>query len=713
MSSLKNYISTGYGASIYKETKHLKDLILQQTKLKNQQIFLQRCISNRVIPKSYRVHSPLTSDRAKQLQTKYSFDLITCAKNEVRKKYFRTGKKIHTLRNELKTILTEEDMCKIDTVTEKVRESTFLHIRNKLQSKFNGLTEGRNQRESQAPNLVKTAVINLTTTELSQHQESLLNLGPKFVPAPNKVPVMDIITTTELEARHLDYKNKNTVAQTLRQDVMKTLKTAKPPKSNLTKEQRQALKELKSDNENAIYPFDKGSGLVMLPKETAKEKIREQMGDSKIVNKDPTDSFARKIQSEIRKVKSKLTIAQYRDIYPSDPIAPRMYGAIKAHKPEKNYPMRVIVSTIGTANYGLSKFLVDLIQPTLNKNGTRLINSRKFVSSAREWNIDPSEIQVSYDVINLYPSIPIESAIEVLISMLTNDEEFGSQTNLTIPEVHTLLKLCLSRCYFVWDEEIHVLEDSGPIGLSLMVVMAEAFLQHHENNAIETAKSQTPPINLKSFLRYVDDSHARFDNDGQANRFLLILNAQDPSIQYTLEQETEEGLNFLDVTVKNSGQGKYEFSIHRKNAITNIQLKPDSCHDPKVLKGVFKGFVDRAFSNCSEQHIQHELDFLVNVFVENGYSKPMLLEVIKQFKQIRNARNTEAVTEEQPRADDTERQKVVKLPWIPVLSLKLKRAFRKAGLKAVFKSSNNLKTILTSTNKSNLPANSLPVKVKL
>ena len=137
------------------------------------------------------------------------------------------------------------------------------------------MTEGRTQREAHTPNLVKTAVINLTTTELSQHQESLLNLGPKFVPAPNKVPVMDIITTTELEARNLDYKNKNTVAQTLRQDVMKTLKTAKPPKSNLTKEQRQALKELKSDNENAIYPFDKGSGLVMLPKETGKEKKKK------------------------------------------------------------------------------------------------------------------------------------------------------------------------------------------------------------------------------------------------------------------------------------------------------------------------------------------------------------------------------------------------------------------------------------------------------
>jgi len=51
---------------------------------------------------------------------------------------------------------------------------------------------------------------------------------------------------------------------------------------------------------------------------------------------------------------------------------------------------------------------------------------------------------------------------------------------------------------------------------------------------------------------------------------------------------------------------------------------------------------------------------------------------------------------------------VVKLPWIPGLSLKLKRNFQKAGLKTVFKSSNNLNTILTASNKSRLPENSLP-----
>ena len=42
------------------------------------------------------------------------------------------------------------------------------------------------------------------------------------------------------------------------------------------------------------------------------------------------------------------------------------------------------------------------------------------------------------------------------------------------------------------------------------------------------------------------------------------------------------------------------------------------------------------------------------------------------------------------------------------MSLKPKRAFKKAGVKAVFKSSSNLNTILTAPNKNNLPKNSLP-----
>ena len=71
------------------------------------------------------------------------------------------------------------------------------------------------------------------------------------------------------------------------------------------------------------------------------------------------------------------------------------------------------MSTIGTAPYGTSKYLVEIIQPTLNKNKHRVMNSSSFVIEAATWETTQEEIQVSYDVISLYLSIPKGKAITV------------------------------------------------------------------------------------------------------------------------------------------------------------------------------------------------------------------------------------------------------------------------------------------------------------
>ena len=92
-----------------------------------------------------------------------------------------------------------------------------------------------------------------------------------------------------------------------------------------------------------------------------------------------------------------------------------------------------------------------------------------------------------------------------------------------------------------------------------------------------------PPLVIKSFKRYIDDSHARFINENDTKIFLDILNEQHQAIKYTIESEdASKSINFLDVNIKNDGNGKYEFKIHRKNAITNVQIKPTSNHDTKI-----------------------------------------------------------------------------------------------------------------------------------
>ena len=215
--------------------------------------------------------------------------------------------------------------------------------------------------------------------------------------------------------------------------------------------------------------------------------------------------------------------------------------------------------------------------------------------------------------------------------MLSDDEELPSRTKLIIMEIKKLIDLCLSNCYFLWENNIHQLDNSGPIGLALMVVISEAFLQHHEANALATALNRN--INIKSFVRYVDDSHSRVNTIEHANQFLEILNQQNDHLKYTMEIENKnKSLNFLDITITNTKKGSYSYNVYRKPAITNVQVKPHSGHDPKILKGIFIGFINRAHKICSEQHLNDEIEFLVQTFKENGYEENTLRTIFSQYK---------------------------------------------------------------------------------
>ena len=161
-------------------------------------------------------------------------------------------------------------------------------------------------------------------------------------------------------------------------------------------------------------------------------------------------------------------------------------------------------------------------------------------------------------------------------------------------------------------------------------------------------------------------------------------------------ESTSKSLNYLDINITNNGNGKYEFRVHRKDAITNIQIKPNSCHDDKIKNGVFKGYILRAKSLCSEKYLKDEITFIKNIFMENGYGEKILDRLIKE-KETKTSL---------PKNSSTKRY--ISLPYIPGLSQKLKKAFKQADCTVSFKSPRNLESILTCKNKPQLPKNSQP-----
>ena len=103
--------------------------------------------------------------------------------------------------------------------------------------------------------------------------------------------------------------------------------------------------------------------------------------------------------------------------------------------------MRAVVSTIGSSSsYGISKYLVNIIQPTLNKNKHRVLNSYSFAEEVKEWNISSNEIQTSFDVVILYPSVPIDEAVAVIIEILNNEiDDLRKRTKLTLTDINNFI----------------------------------------------------------------------------------------------------------------------------------------------------------------------------------------------------------------------------------------------------------------------------------
>ena len=115
-----------------------------------------------------------------------------------------------------------------------------------------------------------------------------------------------------------------------------------------------------------------------------------------------------------------------------------------------------------------------IIQPTLNNSQHKIKNSAECLNEAKTWKISPTEIQVSYDVVILYPSVRLDKAIDDIVEYLKNDfNNVKRRTKLILVDIDQLIELCVSECYFLYNKLIWKLYNSGPISLSIMGVLSE------------------------------------------------------------------------------------------------------------------------------------------------------------------------------------------------------------------------------------------------
>ena len=198
----------------------------------------------------------------------------------------------------------------------------------------------------------------------------------------------------------------------------------------------------------------------------------------------------------------------------------------------------------------------------------------EFCEQMENVKLEEGDELLSFDVVSLFLSIPVDLAIQVATDVLCNDETLQDRYTIPVGDIVDLLDFCLSKTNFKYNKTYYQQIFGTAMGSPVSDVMANLVMEDLEKRALSTSIVQ--PCFWK---RYVDDVCAAV-NSSLVQTLQHHLNNIEPSIQFTVERETDRKISFLDVTVCRQDNGRLSTKIYRKPTHTEIYLSFHSHHYP-------------------------------------------------------------------------------------------------------------------------------------
>ena len=498
-------------------------------------------------------------------------------------------------------------------MTNRSTNLIFNKCKSKQLAKFDKLKiTNENLASSDVENRV--SVVNLSNRNLSKEEEKVLSLGLNFAITPRTLPKEKLIQEIEPALSKLSKQAGNQA----RVQIAEVLRRARLPKSNLNKNERTALRQLRQDNSIHVLKADKGNATVIMNRTDYDKKVQEMLTTPtyKKLKKDPTTSTERKVTKHLLDLRNNdsISINLYRRLHPSASTCPKFYGLPKIHK--STVPLRPIVASRGSATYNLAQHLTELLKPLVGNSQHHVLNSFSFIQEIKHLHLDPHDILVSFDVVSLFTNVPVDETCDIIKRKLLDDANLHERTQLSVDEIIGLLKLCLKNTCFQWRDSFYEQTIGAAMGSPLSPVIANIFMEHFEQSAL--ANSVYVP---KIWKRYVDDIFAIWPHGKEhLDTFLSYLNNIHPAIKFTIEHEDDQhSLPFLDIALTRNSNGTLNHGVYRKPTHTDRYLNYRSFHHPSIKSSVCKTLVNRAYNVCDKDNIAKELDHLKSVLQHNGF----------------------------------------------------------------------------------------------
>ncbi|XP_044585993.1 uncharacterized protein LOC123266030 [Cotesia glomerata] len=294
-------------------------------------------------------------------------------------------------------------------------------------------------------------------------------------------------------------------------------------------------------------------------------------------------------------------------------LPPRLYGLRKTHK--VGCKLRPVVSNIGSPVYEISRFVHKVLSPYVLSLKFNMKDSYQFVDRIKSIVVDNDYQLISLDVVSLFTNVKRSLIIKIIDDRWEDMKEF---VDLDRDLFIDLVNFCFDSGYFLFQKNFYLQNAGCGMGSPASPSIAITAVDFVISKALENLDFEIPVL-----AAYVDDLFLVVPKN-KVVTVLQVFNSVDADIQFTVENEVDGKLPFLDVLVCRTDSGELKTSWYQKPYSSERVLNFKSNHPLSQKLGVAQGFFNRAIRLSHESMVSISINKVRHLLLNNNYPRSVV-----------------------------------------------------------------------------------------
>ena len=223
-------------------------------------------------------------------------------------------------------------------------------------------------------------------------------------------------------------------------------------------------------------------------------------------------------------------------------------------------------------------FVPILIEKTSNKYTVR--DSFSFCNEIRKQ--DRSFYMASFDIQSLFINVSLRETIDICLTRISQHKK--KIKGMFKGHIKQLLTLTVKSSCFVFNNVYYKQVDGVAMGSQLGPTFSSLFLVYYENMGLDKCPLQFKPI---YYRRYVDDIFLMFEKKDHVKKFLNYMNSCHQNIKFTFEEEQNNMIPFLNISMTRVGN-ELQTSLFWKKTFSFLYLNFNSHLPSEYKKGLLR-----------------------------------------------------------------------------------------------------------------------------